>query len=70
MSIPVVGEGRAGVEVFVDEVVVAAAVKLVGAGLHGEVEESAAGLPKLRRVVAGLKCDLLDRLDAGFGGGG
>src|SRR5439155_22152798 len=70
MSIPVVGEGSAGVETFIDQVVVAAAVKLVRARLHGEVKQTPASLPEFRSIVAGLNRNLLDRLDAGLGGRG
>src|SRR6202166_1347362 len=70
MTMPVVGKRRAGVEVFVNEVVVTGAVILVGARLHGEVKKTAASLAELCRVVAGLNRDLLDRFDAGLVSGG
>src|SRR5690242_1710970 len=39
-------------------------MELIGAGLHGEVEVSAAYLSVFRREVAGLNRDLLDRVHA------
>src|SRR5205807_4994988 len=55
---------RGGVERLIYEVVVAAAVKPVGAGLHRVVEKAAADLAVFRGEVAGLHSDFLDGIDA------
>ena len=55
-----VGERRSGVEDFVDEIIVDRAVKLVGAGLDIDVEQSAADRAIFRREIAGLDGDFLD----------
>src|SRR5438874_10187873 len=70
MTMPVISKRRAGVEAFVDKVVVNAAVILIGARLHREVKKAAASLAELRRVVAGLNRNLLDRFDTRLVSGG
>ena len=40
---------------------------LVGAGLHGHVDQHRARLAEFRRIVAGLKRDFLNRIRAGLG---
>src|SRR6516165_3902303 len=57
-------KGQTGIEGFVDQVNVTAAVELVGAGLHGVVEIPASGLAIFRREVAGLNRNLLDGVHA------
>ena len=49
-----IGKGKTGIESFVHQVVVAAAVELIAAGLHREIEVTAADLSVFRREVAGL----------------
>ena len=49
-------------ERFIHEVVVSAAVVLIGAGLHGVVEVPAARLAELRRIIGGLDGHFLDRV--------
>ena len=66
MAVSVVGKGPAGVERFVNEVVVGAAVKLIRSRFHRDVKQAAARLTEFRRVVAGLDGDLLCRLHAGL----
>ena len=67
MTIAIISERPAGIERFVYEVIVRAAVELIGAGSHGDIDVAAAHLPVLRGVIAGLNSDLLNRIHAGLG---
>src|SRR5262245_5805951 len=60
----VVGKRPAGIERFVDEIVVNAAMKLIGARSHRDVEQTTARLSIFSREVAGLNRDLLNGFDA------
>ena len=60
-------ERASRIQRFIDEVVIAAAVKLIGARFHGDVENTAAHLPVFRREVRGLDGGLLDGIHAGLG---
>ena len=60
-------ERIAGVEDFVDEIVVGAAVIRVGPGPHRDVEQATAHLSVFGREVTGLNRGLLDRIDARLG---
>src|SRR5215831_16829363 len=62
MSVPVVGKRLAGVQGFINEVLVAATVELVSTGFERNVHDCVAGLPKLRRVITGLNREFLDRV--------
>src|ERR1700674_498320 len=64
MPIPVVGERRAGIERLIHEVIVCRSVELVRARSHGEIEKTAARLPQLGRVIAGLDREFLYRVNA------
>ena len=61
------GERIAGVQEFVDEVVEARAVILIGAGFHGHVDDRGARLSHLGGVVAGLEGDFLNRIRVRLG---
>ena len=61
-----VGEGRAGVQGFVYEIVEAAAVDLIPTRLHGVVEVTATRLAIFGGEVAGLDGHLLDGFHAGL----
>ena len=59
-----IGERQAGVQGFVHEIVVGAAVQLIGARLHGVVDCAAANLAVLRGKITGLDIYLLDGIHA------
>ena len=59
MPIAVIGERRAGIERLIHEVIVCCSVELVRARSHGEIEKTAARLPQLGRVIAGLDREFL-----------
>ena len=59
-----IGERQAGVQSFVHEVVVGAAVVLIGARFHGVVDGAAANLAILRGKITGLDTYLLDGIHA------
>src|ERR1019366_7406431 len=61
-----IGEWSTGIQNLIDKIIVGAAVNLIGAGAHGDVEESAAHTAEFRSVVAGLDRNLLNRVDAGL----
>src|SRR5690242_19076741 len=65
-SIAGVGERNTGVQSFIGEVIVSAAVELVGALARCEVEKPARDLPEVRRKVARLQRELLDGFDRGL----
>src|SRR5690242_9429524 len=69
-SVPIVRERHARVEGFIGEIFVAAAVKLVGARLHGDVVDRAARQAEFSCKVAGLNGELLDRIHASLRLGG
>ena len=54
MSAAIVGEWPTGVERFIDEIVVSAAMKLIRPRLHGDVKQAASRLAEFGCVVAGL----------------
>src|SRR5205823_13383645 len=62
VTVAAVGERNTYVQVLVGEVVVQAAVILVGAAAHGEVKHAAANLPVLGGEVTGLHRYFLHRL--------
>ena len=59
-------EGIPGIEHFVDEIVVNSPMVLVGSRLHRDIEHAATHLAILRRIVASLNRNFLDRVDAGL----
>src|SRR6202030_3649277 len=61
-----VGERSTRVESLVHEIIVRASMQLIAARLHRVVEVAAAYLAVLRRKVAGLNRDFLDRVQAGL----
>src|SRR5579862_252281 len=60
-------KGITGIEVFVDEVVVGAAVILVAARLHRHVNDRDSRLPVFGGVITGLVRYFLNRVRAGLG---
>src|SRR5262249_53536883 len=66
MAVAGISKRHTCVEVFIHEIVVAAAVKLVGTGLHREIKETGSCLSEFRSIIAGLNRELLDGFDAGL----
>src|SRR5215471_3755397 len=63
MSASVVSKWPAGVERFVHEIVISAAMELVRPRLHGHVEQTTTRLTEFSSEVAGLDSDLLNGFD-------
>src|SRR5215831_16785783 len=64
MSVSIISKRPAGVQRFVDEIIVNTAMERVGSRLHRHVEQTTARLTEFSREVAGLDCDFLNSFDA------
>src|SRR5262249_35464991 len=53
-------ERIARIQVLIDEVLEGSSVELIGAGLHGHIDDGAARLPEFGGVIARLERDLLN----------
>ena len=64
VAVAIIGKGCSRVEELIYEVLVGSAVPLVGTRPHCQIEQSATCLTKLGCIIAGLNCELLNRVHA------